>query len=348
MLNPPTEVLKAWSWPEAIHVKRLSSGLINDSFQIEGEQRILGALQRLNTAIFNVSVQQDIEALTQHLQVRGVPTPTVLRTRDGELAYQNEDGEVWRALTWVGEKTVDTLASETAAQSAAHLVARFHGALSDFDWTFRHQRPSPHDTRKHIANLEAAVQEFPAHRLYDQVAPVAEAILQGWRLLGTPPPLPTRVIHGDLKISNIRFVGTKAHALIDLDTIAHGRLDDELGDALRSWCNEAGEDSATAHLRLDIFGAVIRGYAEGAQEHLPLRREEWEALIPGWERISLELAARFCTDALRESYFGWDPAFASHGEHCLLRARGQLSLYEAIARHRGAAEKLLQQFRSHF
>ncbi len=55
---------------------------------------------------------------------------------------------------------------------------------------------------------------------------------------------------------------------------------------------------------------------------------ERESLALGLERIALELAARFATDALEERYFAWDPArFASRGEHDLLRARGQLSLY---------------------
>ncbi len=45
----------------------------------------------------------------------------------------------------------------------------------------------------------------------------------------------------------------------------------------------------------------------------------------------MELAARFCTDALEESYFGWDASrFASAAEHNLVRARAQLSLARSI------------------
>ena len=53
---------------------------------------------------------------------------------------------------------------------------------------------------------------------------------------------------------------------------------------------------------------------------------EWAALVPGAERIALELSCRFALDALDESYFGWNPRFGGRGEHNLLRARGQAAL----------------------
>ena len=47
--------------------------------------------------------------------------------------------------------------------------------------------------------------------------------------------------------------------------------------------------------------------------------------------IALELAARFCTDSLRESYFGWDRTrFASASAHNQARTRGQLQVAEGV------------------
>jgi hypothetical protein len=58
--------------------------------------------------------------------------------------------------------------------------------------------------------------------------------------------------------------------------------------------------------------------------------------------VSLELAAPFAEDALRESYFGWDATrFPGRGEHNLHRARGQWSLHEAFVRSRGDRAALL-------
>ena len=68
-----------------------------------------------------------------------------------------------------------------------------------------------------------------------------------------------------------------------------------------------------------------------------LTAAERRALPAGLETIALELSARFCADALRESYFGWDSArFGSRGEHNLVRARSQLSLAASVRRQRGA------------
>ena len=58
----------------------------------------------------------------------------------------------------------------------------------------------------------------------------------------------------------------------------------------------------------------------------------------------LELAARFCTDALTESYFAWNPdKFTSHSEHNRVRAQGQLSLYRSLTDQAEQAERLVEQ-----
>ncbi len=316
------EALEAWEWAAAPQAERLSSGLINESHRVIVNGRPVAALQRLNTQIFDPHVLEDIHALTQHLARRGLPTPLLLPTRAGALGLRRGTDEVWRCYTWVGAQTLDTIELPAMVDSAATLVARFHSALADFDWRFRNQRPDPHDTPKHMDHLKRAVEEHQDHRLYDQVAPLADRILLGWSALPSMPSLPQRVVHGDLKISNVRFDGTQAVAIIDLDTVAPGRFDAELGDALRSWCNAAGEDRAQADLRLDIFEAAMRGYAAGCATDHPPSSEEWGSIIPGWQRITVELAARFAADALHESYFGWDPRFGTRGEHCLLRAQG--------------------------
>ncbi len=127
-----------------------------------------------------------------------------------------------------------------------------------------------------------------------------------------------------------------AVALVDLDTMAKSTLAIELGDALRSWCNPAGEESP-GEVDETIFDAAIRGYAETAREFVT--ESEVASLVPGFETISLELAARFCADALNESYFGWDPArFATRSTHNQVRAASQLGLADAVRQRRSALE----------
>ena len=146
--------------------------------------------------------------------------------------------------------------------------------------------------------------------------------------------MPPCIVHGDLKISNILFDDDdEAVGLIDLDTMAISDLEVELGDALRSWCNATTEDAPDPQLRLEIFEAALLGYASHAGEHFDETARR--AAVRGLERITLELAARFASDAIRECYFGWDSAVAaSRGEHNLLRARNQLELARQVATQR--------------
>lgn len=334
-------MIEAWDFEDAgsalagpPEVVRHGSGLINDTYAVRGPRGALAFLQRVNTAIFVPEVHEDIEAVTSWLE-GALETPRLIRTRRGDLWHTDPDGGVWRCLTPVGDTTIDKLRDPAHARAAGALVARFHAHMTGFQWDFRSVRPGAHDTPAHMARLEAALASHGAHRLYDRVGPLAERILSGWGGWTGGGSLPTRVIHGDLKISNVRFRGNEAIALIDLDTLAWGTLDVELGDAMRSWCNPATEDEDSSRFDLGLFAAAMEGYASAARD---VTAAEWDALVPGVERISWELAARFAWDALEERYFGWDPGrFGTRGEHNLVRAQGQAQLAASVRAQRDEA-----------
>lgn len=335
--------IEAWDLGP-VTVQRHGTGLINATWAVHGDRPSvsgpIGFLQRLNTAIFVPEVHEDIEAVTAHLADKGMTTPRLVRTRAGGLWHTGPDGGVWRLLTPTGDRTIDKIAAIGDARSAGALVARFHAAVTDLRWDFRSVRPGAHDTDAHMARLSSALSDHADHPLFDRVAPLADRILAGWRAWDGPRELPLRIIHGDLKISNVRFQGPDAVALIDLDTLAWGTLDVELGDAMRSWCNPATEDAGEARFDLDIFAAAMAGYRSAADG---VTAEEWDAIVPGIERICWELAARFAADALAESYFGWDPSrYPSRGAHNLARAAGQASLAASVRTQRSAAEAALR------
>lgn len=330
MPTDPVALLSAWDWPATPSIEPADSGLINRSWVVRAGGRPVAVLQRLNTAVFSPVVHEDIEAVTRHLAAKGLATTSLQRTRDGRLWIDDEEGFAWRCLGWVGAETIHKLGDPARAFSAGRLVAQVHAALADFEWTFRSVRPGAHDTPLHMKRLAEAVAASPDHRLHAQVAEVADAILGRWDRWEGGVDLPIRVLHGDLKVSNLRFEGDRAVAVVDLDTFQHGTLDTEMGDAFRSWCNPASEDSPAARFDLAVFDAAIRGYAVGALSHGPTEAE-WASIVPGIERIALELAARFARDALEESYFGWNAKYGTRGDHNLLRARGQLDLARTAA-----------------
>ncbi len=325
--------LEAWDIGHA-ELQPVTVGLINTTYRVETGGEVY-ALQRLHP-VFRGEINDDIDAVTHHLDAKGLLTPRIVRTKAG-ATWCSVAGSPWRMLTWIEGESRQRADSLLALRSAGALVARFHETLADLRHDFVFSRPGVHDTAAHLQRLRDALTQHGRHRRYETLRPLAEEILA--HPCPTIGPLPTRIVHGDLKLSNVLFRGTEAIALVDLDTLQHGTLAVELGDALRSWCNPAGEDATNCTLDSDRFVAAMQGYLEEARQWL--RSEEVDAVVPGIETIAIELASRFCLDAFEESYFRWNRRFESASHHNEVRARGQLSLARSVANARDSLRECL-------
>ena len=335
-------VLRDYGLADGAHVEPLGNGLINDTFAVRSPEGDW-VLQRVHT-VFSPQIHHNIAAVTERLAAEGIPTPRLRPTDDGAL-WSEHDGRAWRVMTRMQGVTFDAMRSAGQARAAAGALGRFHRALEGLEHDFVGLRAGVHDTPAHLQRLRDAVQQHRDHRLYDDVAPLAEALLAKADTLPNLEHIEARIAHGDPKLNNVMFAGTQgpsaedALGLIDLDTVAPMPLHLELGDAWRSWCNPKGEDEGQAQFDLDIFEASVAGYRAAGPT---LGADERAALLYGVEVIALELAARFLADALNESYFGWSAErFASAGQHNLVRARGQWSLHEASVALRAERARLL-------
>ena len=336
----PDALAAAAHYPQAreAELQPVRGGLINQTWRFDGPGGC-GILQRLHP-IFGAELHHDIEAVTHRLAARGLDTPHLLRTHDDRLWVSGRDGTIWRALSFVPGVSMDRADDPARLREAGALLGRFHIALADLDHEFRFRRAAVHDTDAHLAALtetsgQPGAELAPARALADRILERASA-------LRPLPTLPTRVLHGDPKLNNIRFdaAGEEAVCLIDLDTLRRGPLAHELGDAWRSWCNRAGEDEDRARFDLGFLNAAAQGYASTAGRLVT--RAEAESLLVGLERICLELAARFCTDVFEDRYFGWDPdRYPSRRAHNLVRAGGQLSLHEEVVAVRDEAQQVV-------
>ncbi len=330
------DVLEAYG-ATGCDIRPLGAGLINQTFDVQGAPVGRFVLQRLHP-IFRPEVNEDIEAVTRHLEVRGMVTPRLLRTVAGAL-WVEADGGVWRALSWVDGVGLHCLENPGQAREAGVALAKFHLNVSDLRHEFRSVRPGVHDTARHLANLRQALVSHRAHPRFAAVEQLARQILAAAEALAPLPAMPTRIVHGDPKVNNILFSQDHARAicLIDLDTLSQMALPLELGDAFRSWCNPAGEDRSRAWFSLELFTAAMQGYAAGAAGFV--RPVEWQNIVSATETIYVELAARFCADALDESYFGWNPReFPSRSEHNQVRAESQLQAARSLAAQRAEAQ----------
>lgn len=340
MTTPPSAILHAFAI-EPGTITPIEIGNINKTYRVlsRGEPHIL---QRVN-AIFGPEVHHDIQFVTSTLHRAGITTPRLVPTEDARLWVSDSEQGVWRLLTWVEGENYSKVDDPRLVESAGALLAKFHGVFWKSDYVFQHQRPGVHDTPRHIARLRSVLASHTGHVAASQAAPLGEEILA--RLAALPPldGLPLRVVHGDPKLNNIMFSpGHQAVALIDLDTVSRMPIPVELGDAFRSWCNPSGEDEPSPEFRLDLFAAGLRGY--GSVQGAHLTEAEREAVVPAVETITLELAARFCTDVLEESYFGWNrQRYAAAWEHHLVRARGQLALARSFAQRRSEAQRCVRE-----
>jgi Ser/Thr protein kinase RdoA (MazF antagonist) len=336
--TPDAAVLDAFELAST-PLERATSGLINPTWYVRARSGAELVLQRLNP-IFPAEVNLDIAAVTRHLAAKGLLTPTLVPSRFGKLWFEH-DGAVWRVLARIAGITRDGLESPAQAREAGRVLAEFHRAVADLEHEFATRRLGVHDTARHLRTLRDTLDEFRAHRDFESVRPLAERVLAVAAGLPAMPASPDRIVHGDPKISNVMFAanGDRALCLIDLDTLARMPIALELGDALRSWCNPATEDAADARFVRPFYTAAVDGYAAAARGLLA--HEEWSAIADGTLTITVELAARFCADALRERYFRWDERrYASASAHNQARTRAQLAIAETLRAELPALRKL--------
>ena len=327
MNRPSGQVLRSFGVGGA-QLEPLGTGLVNETWLVKkpGGERLV--LQRLHS-IFPAEVNEDIDIVTQHLASKGLATPRILPTLRGALCKEHQG--VWRMMTYIHGISRDAIENNEQATKAGALLAQFHNAVGDLNYKFKNARLGVHNTVQHLAALKKALISYRNHAHFDKIKTLADEILTLADQLPALPETSDRIVHGDPKISNVIFDAStdEAICLIDLDTLTRMPVILELGDAMRSWCNLTTEDDLDATFSLQTFGAAVKGYARCAPQFL--HETEWQAITDATLTITVELAARFCVDALAENYFRWDrQRFQSWSEHNQARTSGQLSIARSI------------------
>ncbi len=347
MTGADTEQVKA---SEVLHhygiqqsrITPVDIGLINRTWLVV-DQHHKYILQRVNP-MFTADIHQDIDTITRYLHDHGLTTPRLIRTLEDSLYCQMEN-RIWRMFDYLDGITVNTADKPDIAFQAGVVLASFHRALLDLQYQFRNQRSGVHDTNRHLQVLQTALESRQDHARYTDIRPLAVEILETAVHLPLLPELTPRMVHGDPKINNFLFDRHTGRGIcmLDFDTLGKMALPLELGDAMRSWCNPAGENSGQAFFSIGIFSAALQGYASGSSAFITTR--EWTSILPATQVIYVELAARFCADALNENYFRWDSnRFNSHSEHSQVRAVSQLNAYKSLVGQIKEAERMQEQF----
>jgi Ser/Thr protein kinase RdoA (MazF antagonist) len=319
----------------ASNLSALGNGLINDTFLVQTSDKPF-VLQRINHSVFPkpAQIMANLSQLNRHVAQKPKDTvkliiPAILKTKNNDELYQDEQGSYWRALEYIANtESLETITHITQVQQTGFALGHFHRLVSDLD-------PSHlYDTLPgfHIAP------DYLSH--YQQVLPIAnnvsspesqycaafiashQHIINDLEAAKQQGLLPLRVIHGDPKLNNFLFAKDTQQiiSLIDLDTVKPGLVHYDIGDCLRSCCHNL----ATNEFDLEIATSLLTSYLSEAG--LFFSEADYDYLYASIRLIPFELGLRFYTDYLEGNrYFK-----VTEPDENLHRAVNQFQLCESI------------------
>ncbi len=346
-----------------VRVREITSGNVNITYYLEyrdGADTFLYILQHINTYVFKNphEVMSNIAAVTDHLRANllknNEPTDRrvleLIKTRDGHVLYQDEDGEMWRAYTFIDKAAaLDIVESPEQMEEIGRGFGNFQKLLFDFPAERLYDSiPNFHHTTKRFYAFVRAVDQDKAGRvrfLEDEI----EFMFEHRRMMGKivrmleSGHLPLRVTHNDTKANNVLLDDETGRAIcvIDLDTVMPGSSLYDYGDAIRYGASTAAEDEPdTAKIGLDM--AKVKAFTRGFIEETSgfLTDEELRQLPLGVKVITCELALRFLTD-----YIDGDLYFKVNSpDHNLIRARAQIALLKDVERHEAEMQAMCDRY----
>ncbi|MEM7600974.1 MAG: aminoglycoside phosphotransferase family protein [Verrucomicrobiota bacterium] len=350
-----------------VALQPIGAGNVNDTYRVilrttfSEEQYIL---QRINRAVFKnpASVMANIKVVTDHAHRRIEKEaesadriwqqPRVIPTKGGGDYVVDEEGEYWRALSLIASTTsYERVSKPELALEAGRVLGHFQRIISDFPIDeLEDTLPGFHIAPGYLSQYDEVIESRGAQ---DRLAASAEAsrlsqfiesrreFVSVLEMALSKGRLKRRPIHGDPKITNVMIdqLTGKGTCIVDLDTVKPGLIHYDFGDAVRSGCNPAGEETSDLNevfLDLDLFEALVKGYLQEAKGFLTDADREY--LYDAVRLITLELGLRFFTD-----YLAGDVYFKTTYEgQNLNRARVQLALCESIEAREGKMRGILE------
>ncbi|MDA3927197.1 MAG: aminoglycoside phosphotransferase family protein [Kiritimatiellae bacterium] len=320
-------------------------------------------MQRINSKVFPDPslIMKNLREVTAHVHAkldkdsgradRVWQMPQIVKTRDGNDFFIDDEGAVWRVITKIPSATAfDETQSLEHARECGTVLGYFHWLLSDIEENkIADPLPGFHITPLYLSRYDEVIENVPeakerlfssmeARRMSAFVEKRREfsTVLQKALLCGE---LEKRMMHGDPKVNNIMiddFTG-KGSAMIDLDTISPGLVHYDFGDAIRSICNPAGEEEPDLRkvvLDFELCEAFCSGYLEQAEMFMSDIDKVY--LFDSVRLITFELGLRFFRDYLAGNvYFK-----TTYSDQNLHRARVQFKLCESIEVRENMMRKL--------
>ena len=338
-------------------ITEFGNGNINDTYLVSTESNEVRhfVLQRINTNVFKQPklIMQNMRVFTEHMRKRAQTEhfkwkiPRVLHTHDKQDFHLDENGNFWRAISYVrGAKSYDTIRDINHAREVGFALGTFQSLISDlpiekladtlegFHITPRYMQQFDHafSNNGFVKNAEVkyCLDFVEQRRAFART-------LEDAREHGK---LHLRPMHGDPKVNNVMIEEStgKAISIVDLDTVKPGLIHYDIGDCMRSGCNPLGEETEdweAVHFDPEIGAAILEGYLTQARTFLT--EADYAYLFDSIRLLTFELGIRFFTDHLAGNvYFK-----VKHPEHNLQRALVQFKLTESIEEYEGEIRNII-------
>ncbi len=345
-MNNPAYICAQFQLPgKVIAIEPWGNGNINDTFvvhlAVEPAKRCI--LQRINNQVFPRPelIMENIRRLTDHMR-RQLEAENIspadwrlleLYSTGNGADFFRADSSVWRMLSFIEKAEChEKIKDQNHAHETGRGLGLFHRLVSNLDPTAMHDTlPGFHRTPQYLKIYDSRIKSGPktgpeikfCRKFIDQRRSLAQVLEKAGQYI------PQRIIHGDPRINNIMIdkQSGRVVCLIDLDTVKSGLIHYDIGDCLRSCCNQAGEeavDPEKVSFDLDLCRIILQGYFSEAEKFIT--PGEYNYIFSAINLIPFELGVRFFNDFLADNiYFKTrDP------EHNLRRAMGQFYLTRSI------------------
>ena len=312
---------KGFGFDSTIILQEFGAGNINQTYLLtdkaKNEQWIL---QSVNP-IFPPQIHSDIAHLFKKMAVNNLLTAQLKPSVLG-LPYFKQEEAIWRCQSFISGDIYEKAPNAEICYQGGKGLAQLQKFFKSENILPTNHRKKVHDPVNHLKNLKMTVQQsnkkLPA--LFYILAQGTEELLKNVLSHKECFQKSEQGVHGDPKLNNLIFENDKFKCFIDFDTLGTMNPTYELGDALRSWCNDNGEEDAYAGFNKSFLNAAISGYEDIL---------EFKVYKPNFllACIALELSTRFLKDAIDEIYFKWNSEkYHSSEAHNIQRAKVQLDL----------------------
>ncbi len=335
------------------------SGHINDTYLVKVDEDVEYILQRLNSNVFKdiPKLVKNKELVCGHIRNRLIRHKvsditrkyiTYFYTDKGNAYHKDYEGNYWTLSLFIkGSKSYDVIPDSQIAYQVGIGFGEFENRISDFDARLLTETiPLFHNVPRRQRELKEALAKASPERiesskeLLEYLKKFDKQMLE-LQQLKDDGFLPLRVTHNDTKANNLLFDhNDRPLCVIDLDTVMPGIVHYDFGDAIRSACNSAGEETRNLDevvFNMAFFEAFTAGFMEKAKHLFTLR--EKKTLAQGCILMTYLQAVRFLTDYLDGDHY----YPITYPEHNLQRTKVQVRLLQDMKRHFEKMNQFIQE-----